>query len=46
MPGTLAAAFSCVALSAVPYVMFAGALQVIVGVNRPTAIATLAVAAP
>jgi hypothetical protein len=34
VPGTLAVAFSCVALRAVPYVIAAGVAQLIVGVAR------------
>ena len=44
VPGTLAVAFNCVALSAVPAVMLAGAAHVMVGVARTTVIALLAVA--
>src|SRR4051812_645980 len=43
-PATLAVAFSCVALSAVPYAMSAGADQVIAGVAFSTLIATVFVA--
>ena len=41
-PGTLAVASSCVLLRAVPYVMFAGVAQVIVGVAWLTKSCTLA----
>src|SRR4030081_1098412 len=44
VPGTLAVAFSCVALSAVPNVMSAGAAHVIVGVAFSTLMATVRVA--
>ena len=45
LPGTLEEAFSCVALSAVPYVMSAGAAHVIGGVALSTLMLTLTVAA-
>src|SRR5919109_769211 len=44
VPGTLLVAFSCVALSAVPYVMSAGAGQVMVAVALTTFSVTVAVA--
>ena len=44
MPGTLAVAFNCVALSGVPGVILAGVLQAIAGVAFPTVMARLAVA--
>ena len=44
MPGTLAVAFNCVALSAVPGVILAGVLQAIAGVAFPTVMARLAAA--
>jgi len=44
VPGTLAVAFNCVALSGVPYVIAEGAFQVIVGVALTTVIVRLAVA--
>ena len=39
-PGTLAVAFNCVPLRAVPYTMFAGLLQVITGVACVTVMLT------
>jgi hypothetical protein len=44
VPATVEVAFSCVALSAVPYGMAAGVAQVIVGVALFTVSVTLAVA--
>jgi hypothetical protein len=45
LPGTFAVAFSCVAESAVPYVMPAGFAHVTVGVALSTVIVTVCVAA-
>jgi hypothetical protein len=43
VPGTEAVAFNCVPLSAVPYVIAAGVVQVIIGVAGTTMTAALAV---
>ena len=45
VPGTLAVAFSCVALSAVPYAIAVSVGHVIVGVALSTVMSTVAVAA-
>ena len=45
VPATLAVAFNCVPLSAVPKVMLAGAAHVIVGVVFPVPAATISTAA-